>query len=142
LAWGRFIGRAEEMAALRTAIDAALRGQASLVMIAGEPGIGKTRLAEEAGAYARLRGAQVLLGRCYEGESASPYSSFVEAIREYISTRPDDALKTELGDNASDVAKLVPEIRKRFPDLPPSPAANPNEEMKSRCACSRASHRS
>jgi predicted ATPase len=83
LAWGRFIGRAEEVAALRAAIDASLGGQASLVMVAGEPGIGKTRLAEEAGAYARLRGAQVLVGRCYEGESASPYSSFVEVVREY-----------------------------------------------------------
>src|SRR5262249_17756332 len=45
LAWGRFIGRAEEMAALRAAIDASLSGQPSLVMVAGEPGIGKTRLA-------------------------------------------------------------------------------------------------
>jgi DNA-binding winged helix-turn-helix (wHTH) protein len=128
LAWGRFIGRAEEMAALRAAIDAALGGQASLVMVAGEPGIGKTRLAEEAGAYARLRGAQVLVGRCYEGESALPYSSFVEVIREYVSTRPDDALRTEMGDGVSDIAKLVPEIRKRIPELPPSPAADPNEE--------------
>src|SRR5215469_9838467 len=128
LAWGRFIGRADEMVVLRAAIDGAFGGQASLVMVAGEPGIGKTRLAEEAGAYARLVGAQVLVGRCYEGESASPYSSFVEVIREYISTRPDDALKTELGDSASDVAKLVPEIRKRIPDLSPSPPADPNEE--------------
>ena len=93
---GRFIGRAEEFAASRTAIDAALGGKASLVMVTGEPGIGKTRLAEEGGEYARLRGAQVLAGRCYEGEAASPYSSFAEAIREYVSTRPDDALKAEL----------------------------------------------
>ncbi|MBV8136492.1 MAG: AAA family ATPase [Deltaproteobacteria bacterium] len=128
LAQGRFIGRAEEMAALRAAIDAALGGQASLVMVAGEPGIGKTRLAEEAGAYARHRGAHVLVGRCYEGESASPYSAFVEVIREYISSRPDDALKTEMGDGASDIAKLVPEIRERIPDLPPSPPADPNGE--------------
>ena len=128
LVWGQFVGRAEEMAALRAAIDAALGGQASLVILAGEPGIGKTRLAEEAGAYARYRGAQVLVGRCYEGESASPYSSFVEVILEYVSTRPDDALKAELGDSASDVAKLVPEIRKRIPDLPSTAAVDPKEE--------------
>jgi len=128
LAWGRFIGRAEEMVALRAAIDAALGGQASLVMVAGEPGIGKTRLAEEAGSYGRLHGAQVLVGRCYEGESASPYSSFVEVLREYISTRLDDALKAEMGDKAPDLAKLVPEIRDRIPDLPPSPAVDPKEE--------------
>src|SRR5262249_21192308 len=64
LTWGQFIGRTQEMGTLRTAIDAALDGQASLVMIVGEPGIGKTRLAEETGEYARLRGAQVLVGRC------------------------------------------------------------------------------
>src|SRR5215469_8327466 len=128
LLWGRFIGRAEEMAALRAAIDASLGGQASLVMVAGEPGIGKTRLAEEAGSYARLRGAQVLVGRCYEGESASPYSSFVEVIREYASTRPDDALRAEMGGGASDIAKLVPEILKRIPDLPPAPPADPKGE--------------
>ena len=139
LAWGRFIGRTDEMAALRTAIDASLGGQASLVMVAGEPGIGKTRLAEEAAVYARLRGAQVLVGRCYEGEAASPYSSFVEAIRDYASTRTNDALKAELGDGASDVAKLVSEIRKRLPDLPVRP---PPSRIKSGCACSTASRRS
>jgi tetratricopeptide (TPR) repeat protein len=128
LAWGHFIGRAQEMAALRAAIDASLGGQASLVMLVGEPGIGKTRLVEEAAIYARQRGAQVLVGHCYEGEAASPYSSFVEAIREYASRRSEDVLKAEMGDGASDLAELVPEIRKRIPDLPPSPPADPNGE--------------
>jgi DNA-binding winged helix-turn-helix (wHTH) protein len=122
------IGRDREMAALRAAIDAALGGQASLVMLAGEPGIGKTRLAEEAAAYARLHGAQVLVGRCYEGESASPYSPFVEVIREYVSTRLDDALRAEMGDGAFDVAKLVPDIRNRIPDLPSTVASDPKGE--------------
>ena len=130
LVWGRFIGRTYEMTALRAAIDAALGGSASLVMLVGEPGIGKTRLAEEAGNYAELRGAQVLVGHCYEGEAASPYSSFVEAIRGYLSTRPDDAVKADMGEGASDVAKLVPEISKRVPDLTPAPAAtDPREEQ-------------
>ena len=130
LEWGRFVGRAEEMAALRTAIDASLGGQASLVMLVGEPGIGKTRLAEEAGVYARQGGAHVSLGHSYEGETASPYSTFVEAIREYASTRPDDALRVEMGDGVSDVAKLVPEIRKRFSDPTPAPpATDPREEQ-------------
>jgi predicted ATPase len=122
------IGRDQEMSVLRAAIDAALGGQASLVLLAGEPGIGKTRLAEEAGAYARLHGAQVLVGRCYEGESASPYSPFVEVIREYVSTRLDDALRAEMGDGASDVAKLVPDIRNRIPDLPFTVASDPKGE--------------
>jgi tetratricopeptide (TPR) repeat protein len=128
LVWGQFIGRTQEIAALRAAIDAALAGQASLVMLVGEPGIGKTRLAEEAGVYARNHGAQVLVGRCYEGESASPYSPFVEVIREYVSTRPDAELKAELGNKAADLAKLVPEIRERIPDLPTSQIADQNGE--------------
>src|SRR5262245_20451937 len=126
-----FIGRDQEMAVLHAAIDAAIGGHASLVMVGGEPGIGKTRLAEEAGAYAWRRGAQVLVGHCYEGEAASPYSSFVEAIREYASTRPDEKLKADMGDGASDLAKLVPEIHRRIPDLIPSSPADPwNERMR------------
>jgi tetratricopeptide (TPR) repeat protein len=127
LVWGQFIGRVEEIAALRTAIGAALGGQASLVMVVGEPGIGKTRLVEEAGEYARRRGVRVLVGHCYEGEAASPYSPFVEAIREYVSTRPEEALNAEMGDGAADLAKLVPEIRTRFPDLAASQA--PGQEV-------------
>jgi len=128
LVWGRFIGRAQEMATLRAAIDAAFGGHASLVMLVGDAGIGKTRLAEEAGEYARLRGAQVLVGRCYEGEAASPYSPFVEVVCEYISTRPDDTLRAEMGDTAPELAKLVPEIRQRISDLPPPQAGGQEVE--------------
>jgi tetratricopeptide (TPR) repeat protein len=115
LAWGRFVGRADELGTLKTALDAALGGQGSLVMLVGEPGIGKTRLAQEALVYAQLRGAQTLWGRCYEAESAFPYMPFVEALRQYVATRPDEALRAELGNGASDVAKLVSEVRQRVP---------------------------
>ncbi len=124
----KFVGREREMAALRDAVDAAFSGKASLVMVAGEPGIGKTRLSQEAGAYARERGGQVLVGRCYEGEAASPYSPFVEVIREYVSTRPNDALKAEMGDGASALGTLLPEICKRVPDVAHPPTADPDAE--------------
>jgi len=97
-------------------------------MIVGEPGIGKTRLADEAGVYARLRGAQVLLGRCYETEASLPYIPFVQAIRSYVMEHDPDALREELGDGASDVAKLVSEIRQRIPDLPPASQIEPEQE--------------
>jgi tetratricopeptide (TPR) repeat protein len=115
LAWGRFVGRTDELGTLKTALDAALGGQGSLVMLVGEPGIGKTRLAEEVLVYAQLRGAQTLWGRCYEAESAFPYMPFVEALRQYVATRPDEALRAELGNGVSDVAKLVSEVRQRVP---------------------------
>ena len=57
---GGFVGRQREMARLRAALDEALAGRGRLVMLAGEPGIGKTRTAQELGGYAENLGAQVL----------------------------------------------------------------------------------
>jgi hypothetical protein len=118
VAWGRFVGRRQEMDELKAALDNALSGRGSLVMLVGEPGIGKTRLAEEFGVYAGLRGAQVLTGRCYEGEVALPYRPFVEAFRQYIHGRPDPELRGELGEGAPEVAKLVSEVRAASPISP------------------------
>jgi class 3 adenylate cyclase len=113
-----FIGRGVELDALKRAIDAAMGGHGSLVLVAGEPGIGKTFLTEHAANYARLRGAQPLLGRCHETEAGIPYLPFVEALRQYVAARPDAELREELGSGAGDVAKIVSEVAARIPDLP------------------------
>jgi class 3 adenylate cyclase/tRNA A-37 threonylcarbamoyl transferase component Bud32 len=120
--WGRFVGRREELEQLKAAFEDVLSGKGALAMLVGEPGIGKTRLAEEFAVYARLRGAQVLTGHSYEGAVELPYFPFVEALRQYVRTRPDPELRRELGPGAPEVADLVSEIRRRLPDLPPSPA--------------------
>ena len=120
-AWGRFVGRQEEMAQIKAALDGALSGKGALVMLVGEPGIGKTRLAEELCVHARLRGAQVLKGRSYEGAVEVPYSPFIEAFRQYVATRSDDALRSELGEAAPDLADLVSDVRQRLPDVPVAP---------------------
>ncbi len=126
--FGRFIGRQEELAAVKAGVDAALGGRGALVMVVGEPGIGKTRLSEETGVYAQLRGAQFLVGRCHETEAGLPYLPFVEAIGEYVADRPEEALRSELGSGGSDVAKLVSDIRRRLPDLPPAAQVEPEQE--------------
>jgi eukaryotic-like serine/threonine-protein kinase len=118
LAWGQFVGRRQEMEQLKASLESALSGQGTLAMLAGEPGIGKTRLAEEFAVYASLRGAQVLTGRCFEGEVTLPYRPFIEAFRQYVRSRPDAELRGELGDGAPEVAKLVSEVHARFPDIP------------------------
>ena len=103
------------MAALETALDDALSGQGRLVMLAGEPGIGKTRTAQELAAYAKEHGAQVLWGWCYEEGSLSlPYLPFVEALRDYVLSRETDAIRQELGAGASDVARIVPDVREKL----------------------------
>jgi len=133
LAGGRFVGRVAEMAALRAAVDGSFGGQPALVMVAGEPGIGKTRLVEEAAVYARLRGGQVLWGRCYEGEAATPYSPFVEAIRDYVTTHSADALKSELGDGASTSPSWYRRSASVFPTSRPRA---PRSRIRSACGCS------
>ena len=67
-----FIGRQREMAELRAALDDALGGRGRLVMLAGEPGIGKTRTAQELASYAESLGSRVLWGWCYERDGAPP----------------------------------------------------------------------
>ncbi len=121
LSWGVFVGRREEMDGLKDALEDALSGKGSLAMLVGEPGIGKTRLAEEFCVYSGLRGAQVLTGRGYEGESSLPYTPFIEALRQYTRSRPDDELRAQLGPGAPEIATLVSEIRRRFPDIGEAP---------------------
>ena len=128
MAWGQFVGRREEMDQLKNALENAFSGRGSLLMLVGEPGIGKTRLAEEFGVYASLRGAQVLTGRSYDGEVSLPYRPFVEALRQYMRGRPDPELRGELAGGAPEVAHLVSEIRQRFPDIPEAPPLEPEAE--------------
>src|SRR5262249_9215195 len=72
----QFVGRASERATIRGAIARALQGQGSLVMLAGEPGVGKTRLAMEMADDAGRQGFDVLVGHCYERDEPCPYEPF------------------------------------------------------------------
>ena len=103
------IGRGREMAELTIAFERAMSGQGRMVMLAGEPGIGKTRLAGELAALAHERGAQVLWGGCYEnGGFSLPYLPFVEVLRSYLLSPAGDALPQEMGSNLAELARIVP----------------------------------
>jgi len=110
-----FVGRESELSLLKSAFDGALSGQGGLVMVVGEPGIGKTALCEQLATYATLRGGKTLVGHCYEEGSLSlPYLAFVEAMRSYVLAREPDALRSELGTGAADVARIVSEVRDKI----------------------------
>ena len=95
-----FVGRQEELALLLGRLEAAGRGQGGIVLVAGEPGIGKTRLMEELAAEARARGTSVLWGRGYEGEGAPAFWPWVQIIRAYAGDRDPDTLRAEMGAGA------------------------------------------
>jgi serine/threonine protein kinase/tetratricopeptide (TPR) repeat protein len=110
-----FVGREPELKELQSAFDGAISGQGALMMVTGEPGIGKTSLCEQLSTYVTLRGGRTLVGHCYEAGSLSlPYLAFVEALRSYVLSRDPKDLKEELGSGAADVARIVSEIRERL----------------------------
>jgi DNA-binding SARP family transcriptional activator len=114
---GLFVGRERELEVLQQALDDSLGGRGRLVLIGGEPGIGKSRLAEELAERARAAGAEVLWGRCWEAGGAPPYWPWAQALRVYVRDRDVEQLRRELGPGASELADLIPDIRHRLPEL-------------------------
>ena len=106
---GAFVGRQAEITALEKAWREVLDGRSTVVLVAGEPGIGKTRLVTEFCAGAHAAGATVLLGRSTE-ETLAPYQPFIQALRHYVSSCPADELLLQVGTRRGILAKLVPEL--------------------------------
>jgi DNA-binding SARP family transcriptional activator len=104
-----FVGRETELGRLRERWTGVCGGPRSAVVIGGEAGIGKTRLASELARVVHEQGALVLYGRCDEG-LAVPYQPFVEALRPYARAVGLDRLRGELGDLAPELGRLLPEL--------------------------------
>jgi tetratricopeptide (TPR) repeat protein len=116
---GVFVGRHKEMDQLRAGLEEALSGRGRMVTLVGEPGIGKTRIAQELTTYAGLRRCQVLWGRCYEGGGAPPYWPWVQAVRQYTQERSPEELRRDLGSHASVIAEIVVDLKDKLPGIQP-----------------------
>jgi class 3 adenylate cyclase len=114
-------GRDAELEQVTTAWKQASIGNRRAVLVAGEPGIGKTRLAAELGREVEREGAFVLLGRCDDGLGV-PYQPFVEALAHVVAHAPDDQLASLLGPSAGELCRLVPELALRMPGVSPTPS--------------------
>ena len=95
-----------------------------VALVAGEPGIGKTRLVGELARHAYAHGAVVLYGRCDE-EAIMPYQPFVEALRPYVAACPTSTLREWLHGLEGDLARAFPEFVRRMPELSVSAANEP-----------------
>ena len=122
-----FVGRRQELGELRTALDDTLSGKGRLAMLVGEPGIGKTRTAQELATYAEDKGVQVLWGRCYEEEGAPPYWPWMRLLRAYIQVTDPEHLQSAMGVGAADIAEIVPEVQEKLPGLGPPPSLEPEQ---------------
>ncbi len=127
LASGVFVGREDQLEHLRHGLDEALSGHGGVMLLVGEPGIGKTRTSEELATYARMRGAQVLWGRCHEGEGAPAYWPWMQIIRDYVHEREPQSLLSEMGLGAANIAEVVSEVRECLPGLPTPPVLDPEQ---------------
>ena len=111
-----FIGREDSLGWLRAQWSEAREGSGRLGVIAGDPGIGKTRLASELARAAHEEGAAVLLGRCDE-ELLMSYQPFVEAFARYVAAVSSEVLRCHVGAYADELVRLVPELARRLPEL-------------------------
>jgi class 3 adenylate cyclase len=125
-----FVGRSREVAEIRAGIDSAIAGRGSLFTLAGEPGVGKSRLAQEAAAYARAKGARVVWGRCWEHGGTPAYWPWAQVLRGLSRGTELAQLSSWMGSGAAEIAQIAPELGDQIggvPELPSASLAQPDK---------------
>ena len=113
-----FVGREGELDVLVRALEATVAGRGRVVLVAGEPGIGKSRLVDELMGQARARAARVIVGRCWEAGGAPAYWPWVQSLRTYVRETDPEELRAQLGAVGGELAQLLPELSELFLELP------------------------
>ncbi|HXV42538.1 MAG TPA: AAA family ATPase, partial [Anaerolineae bacterium] len=121
------IGREKQLQLLQACWAEARAGRGQLVLISGEPGIGKSSLASHA--VAQFNPPVLLIGRCQEREGSAAYHPFSEMLRGYFATVPPELLDQEIHPFLANFAQLVPELQQLLPDLPEPPPLEPKQEQ-------------
>jgi class 3 adenylate cyclase len=122
------VGREDELAQLVDALERSFAGLGRLILLSGEPGIGKSRLADELAVEAVTRGARVTWGRCWEAGGAPAYWPWVQALRSLIRDLPPARLRSALGPGGAELSRMLPdEVGTVFTELRP-PAVDPDTD--------------
>src|SRR5262249_17914427 len=125
IAQNNFVGRDRELVELLDGLTEARAGRGQLVLVAGDAGMGKTRIADELAARAHPGGAGVLWGRCWAGEGAPPFWPWERGLRACGGTSGISELAEEMGSGAAEIARLAPQICPRPSDRVASPELTP-----------------
>jgi eukaryotic-like serine/threonine-protein kinase len=120
-----FVGREPEREVLLAGLADATSGRGRFFVLGGEPGIGKTRLANEFSTTAKAEGVLVLWGRCWEAGGAPAYWPWIQTLRGLLRATDSEALRERVGGGGADLAQMLPELRERLPDLSEPPPASP-----------------
>lgn len=122
-----FVGRDDDLGRLAQLWKEAAAGERRVALLAGEPGVGKTRLAAELAGRAHAEGAALLAGHCDE-DLGVPYQPFVEALRHFVDHTPADQLPSRVGRYGGDLVRLVPELAGVLPGVAPPLRSDPETE--------------
>lgn len=124
------IGRAQPRKQLEHALQAARERRGQTLVLAGEAGIGKSRLVMETKSKAVALGFLPLQGNCFEPDRTLPYAPFLDLLRAFISALPTNEIAGELDPDAHELVKLLPELEELLPGLTPSPSLEPQQEKR------------
>ncbi|OFW54138.1 MAG: hypothetical protein A2146_02480 [Actinobacteria bacterium RBG_16_67_10] len=127
IARGHLVARDRELHEARSLWQQAAAGQGQVLLISGEPGVGKTRLTRELAAQAAVSGGTVLTGECY-AEVGAPYAPISQIIQQAVDGRsPGELGLPEFV--LADLLTLAPVLRARHPEVPPNPPVDPHTEQ-------------
>lgn len=123
-----YVGRDSERDRLQATITSTLDGRGQIVFIGGAAGLGKSRLVREVEVDARRQGLMSLTGYCVDMEHPPPYKPFIDQLEKAMRVISPEAMRSALGENAPEVAKLMPALSQRYDDIPAAPELNPEQE--------------
>ncbi len=124
------VGRDLYVEALGELMERAGSGKGQTALVAGEAGLGKSRLVAEARARAEGLGWLILQGNCFEPDRTLPYAPFVDLLRALLEGRSSEAVAEELGPTAPELVKLLPELGPQLPGVTPTPPLEPQQEKR------------
>src|SRR5262245_3538246 len=104
------IGRDPQLARLTHLVTQVRGGQSPIALVAGEEGIGKSRLVAEVAAIAEQHGARIVQARCFEHDRGLPYAPLIDLLRAFSMGRSADELARTLGSSATELVKIFPEL--------------------------------
>ncbi len=122
------IGRTQALEAVGAALESARKGRGQILLVAGEAGIGKSRLAREAKTLAN--GMMVLQGNCFESDRALPYAPLVDLLRAFCHGRTPEEIGKAFGPWGQYLARLIPEVAGIVPGPAPSPIPDQGQEKR------------